>query len=179
MSVVQSKGVAAPQYDHTRCDLVTEVNRDWVAGRQVDQERDRDDSDAQGRLLPYVDLGGAMVNAALFNEESEFAAAGQQPGCQTASVRPGRHHHIGQLRSRGRMAESGRGDKDFHCARRSVPTLPSPTASHDNRPVRAFAAIRIRSFGPVFRYESCGLNDACILCTRGPDFPLAGTVREP
>lgn len=176
---MQTHCAATPQYGHPRYDLVTEVNRNWVAGQQVDLERDRVASDAQGRLLLYVHLGGAMVNAALITEETESAAAGQKTVCQMASLRPGRRNHIGWRPSRGRMAESGRGDKDFHCARRSVPTLPSPTTSHDNRPVRAFAAIRIRPFGPIFRCESCGLNDACILRTRGPDFPLAWPGRAP
>ena len=58
-------GVATPEYGHPWYDLVTEVNRNWVVGKDVEMERDRVDSDAQGRLLRYVYVDGAMVNAAL------------------------------------------------------------------------------------------------------------------
>ena len=43
-------GVATPEYGHPWYDLVTEVNRNWVVGKDVEMERDRVDSDAQGRL---------------------------------------------------------------------------------------------------------------------------------
>ena len=58
-------GVATPEYGHPWYELVTEVNRNWVVGKDVEMERDRVDSDAQGRLLRYVYVDGAMVNAAL------------------------------------------------------------------------------------------------------------------
>ena len=58
-------GVATPEYGHPWYDLVTDVNRNWVVGKEVDLERDKVDSDSQGRLLRYVYLDGAMVNAAL------------------------------------------------------------------------------------------------------------------
>ena len=58
-------GVATPEYGHPWYELVTEVNKNWVVGKDVEMERDRVDSDAQGRLLRYVYVDGAMVNAAL------------------------------------------------------------------------------------------------------------------
>ena len=58
-------GVATPEYGHPWHDLVTEVNRNWVVGKDVQMERDRIDADTQGRLLRYVYVDGAMVNAAL------------------------------------------------------------------------------------------------------------------
>ena len=70
-------GVATPEYGHPWYDLVTDVNRNWVVGKEVDLERDKVDSDAQGRLLRYVYLDGAMVNAALIAVGLGSAATGQ------------------------------------------------------------------------------------------------------
>ena len=70
-------GVATPEYGHPWYDLVSDVNRNWVVGKEVDLERDRVDSDAQGRLLRYVYLEGAMVNAALIAVGLGSAATGQ------------------------------------------------------------------------------------------------------
>ncbi len=70
-------GVNTPEYGHPWYDLVTDVNRNWVVGKEVDLERDRIDSDAQGRLLRYVYLDGAMVNAALIAVGLGTAATGQ------------------------------------------------------------------------------------------------------
>lgn len=70
-------GVVTPEYGHPWYDLVTEVNRNWVVGKEVDLERDRVDTDAQGRLLRYVYLEGAMVNAALIAVGLGSATTGQ------------------------------------------------------------------------------------------------------
>ena len=70
-------GVDTPEYGHPWYDLVTDVNRNWVVGKEVDLERDRVDSDAQGRLLRYVYLEGAMVNAALIAVGLGSAGTGQ------------------------------------------------------------------------------------------------------
>ena len=70
-------GVATPEYGHPWYDLVTDVNRNWVVGKEVDLERDTVDSDSQGRLLRYVYLEGSMVNAALIAVGLGSATAGQ------------------------------------------------------------------------------------------------------
>ena len=70
-------GVATPEYGHPWYDLVTEVNRNWVVGKDVEMERDRVDSDVQGRLLRYVYVDGAMVNAALIAVGLGTNATGQ------------------------------------------------------------------------------------------------------
>ena len=70
-------GVATPEYGHPWYDLVTDVNRNWVVGKEVDLERDKVDSDSQGRLLRYVYLDGAMVNAALIAVGLGTASPGQ------------------------------------------------------------------------------------------------------
>lgn len=63
--VVRYIGVSPPVPGAPLNNLATEVNRGWVDGKEVLLERDERDVDSQGRMLRYVYLGDAMINANL------------------------------------------------------------------------------------------------------------------
>jgi micrococcal nuclease len=63
--IVRYLGLAPPNPGSESGDLATFVNRSWVEKVQVLLERDVTDVDSEGRLLRYVWVEDAMVNAAL------------------------------------------------------------------------------------------------------------------
>jgi endonuclease YncB( thermonuclease family) len=65
IAVVRYIGVGITGPNDEFHDISTNVNQRWVANRLVELEADSTDSDPEGRLLRYVWVGGAMVNAAM------------------------------------------------------------------------------------------------------------------
>ena len=65
IAVVRYIGVGITGPNDEFHDISTTVNQRWVADRLVELEADSIDSDPEGRLLRYVWVGGAMVNAAM------------------------------------------------------------------------------------------------------------------
>ena len=65
IAVVRYIGVGSTGPNDEFHDISTTVNQRWVADRLVELEADSTDSDPEGRLLRYVWVGGAMVNAAM------------------------------------------------------------------------------------------------------------------
>ncbi len=64
-AVIRYIGIGAPGIGSEYSGLVLDLNRQWVDGREVMLEKDASDRDPEGRLLRYVYVDGAMVNAAL------------------------------------------------------------------------------------------------------------------
>ena len=64
-ATVRYLGVEQPTYGTELHRIAAEVNRTWVQGAEVLLERDVSDADIEGRLLRYVWVEDAMVNAAL------------------------------------------------------------------------------------------------------------------
>jgi endonuclease YncB( thermonuclease family) len=64
-SIVRYIGVELPPPSDSFRDVINSVNERWVGGRFVELEADDQDSDPEGRLLRYVWVDNAMVNAAL------------------------------------------------------------------------------------------------------------------
>lgn len=64
-AVIRYIGIGAPGLGSEYSGLVLDLNRQWVGGREVMLEKDALDRDPEGRLLRYVYVDGAMVNAAL------------------------------------------------------------------------------------------------------------------
>jgi endonuclease YncB( thermonuclease family) len=64
-AVIRYIGIGAPGIGSEYSGLVLDLNRQWVGGREVMLENDAVDKDPEGRLLRYVYVDGAMVNAAL------------------------------------------------------------------------------------------------------------------
>ena len=62
---VRYLGVRPPEFGTELYDLTAAVNQSWVQGTEVLLERDVTDTDLEGRLLRYVWLEDAMINAAL------------------------------------------------------------------------------------------------------------------
>ena len=65
IAVVRYIGVGITGPNDEFHDISTTVNQRWVADRVVELEADDTDSDPEGRLLRYVWVGAAMVNAAM------------------------------------------------------------------------------------------------------------------
>ena len=64
-SIVRYIGVDLPAPSDPFYDVIGSVNQRWVAGRFVELEADDQDADPEGRLLRYVWVDNAMINAAL------------------------------------------------------------------------------------------------------------------
>lgn len=64
-SIVRYIGVELPAPSDPFHDVINSVNQRWVGGRFVELEADDQDRDPEGRLLRYVWVDNAMVNAAL------------------------------------------------------------------------------------------------------------------
>ena len=64
-SIVRYIGVEVPASRDPFHDVIFSVNERWVGGRFVELEADDQDRDPEGRLLRYVWVDNAMVNAAL------------------------------------------------------------------------------------------------------------------
>jgi micrococcal nuclease len=64
-ATVRYIGVGVPEIGETNAGLVLDLNRQWVSGKDVVLEKDEQDRDSEGRLLRYVYVDDAMVNAAL------------------------------------------------------------------------------------------------------------------
>lgn len=64
-SIVRYIGVELPSQRDPFHDVIKTVNERWVSGRFVELEADDQDRDPEGRLLRYVWVNNAMVNAAL------------------------------------------------------------------------------------------------------------------
>ena len=64
-ATVRYLGIEQPTYGTELHDIAAAVNRSWVQGVEVLLERDVSDADLEGRLLRYVWVEDAMVNAAL------------------------------------------------------------------------------------------------------------------
>lgn len=64
-SIVRYIGVELPPLSDPFHDVINSVNERWVGGRFVELEADDNDMDPEGRLLRYVWVDNAMVNAAL------------------------------------------------------------------------------------------------------------------
>ena len=65
IAVVRYIGVGITGPSDEFYDISATVNQRWVGDRLVELEADSTDSDPEGRLLRYVWVGGAMVNAAI------------------------------------------------------------------------------------------------------------------
>ncbi len=63
-SIVRYIGVELPPTSDPFHDVINSVNERWVGGRFVELEADDADMDPEGRLLRYVWVDNAMVNAA-------------------------------------------------------------------------------------------------------------------
>ena len=64
-ATVRYLGIEQPTYGTELHEVAAAVNRSWVQGVEVLLERDVSDADLEGRLLRYVWVEDAMVNAAL------------------------------------------------------------------------------------------------------------------
>jgi len=62
---VRYLGISPPEHGTELYDLAATVNRSWVQGAEVLLERDVTDTDLEGRLLRYVWMDDAMINAGL------------------------------------------------------------------------------------------------------------------
>jgi micrococcal nuclease len=61
-STVRYIGVETPVFGDPLYELAIAANREWTIGQQVLLEADEQNADAEGRLLRYVWLDGAMIN---------------------------------------------------------------------------------------------------------------------
>ncbi len=64
-ATVRYLSIEQPTYGTELHEIAAEVNSSWVLGLEVLLERDVSDADLEGRLLRYVWLEDAMVNAAM------------------------------------------------------------------------------------------------------------------
>ena len=64
-ATVRYLGIEQPTYGTELHEIAAGVNREWVQGAEVLLERDVSDADPKGRLLRYVWVEDAMVNAAM------------------------------------------------------------------------------------------------------------------
>ena len=66
-ATVRYLGIEQPTYGTELHEIAAAVNRSWVQGAEVLLERDVSDADLEGRLLRYVWVEDAMVNAAMLS----------------------------------------------------------------------------------------------------------------